>query len=29
LLRLKSEERKLIFKLHFGHIIGFLTLAIV
>ena len=29
LLRLKSEERKLIFKLHFGHTIGFLTLAIV
>ena len=29
LLRLKSEERKLIFKLHFGHIIGFLTLVIV
>ena len=29
LLRLKSEERKLILKLHFGHTIGFLTLAIV
>ncbi len=29
LLRLKSEERKLIFLPQFGHVIGFLTLAIV